>query len=311
MVVGIVLAAALVAGSAAAQQSTPCDAEFPEQAWELVSDEAGVAAYQAGMRVAEAERYARTARQVATWVGEDFGSFPGATLCVYAAEVELEPSRLVEAGHHPRGQRIHAVRYLDTKLIYIDAQQPQLVEDAVALGIAHIAMWHEGGGEGYPEPLAGAISQWYVARRNGKLPVHHTNMRLALFFNNPRNEQAAFDWFLGEQEPTVAWNPQFQESPIGDFIDFAVKTNGPEILRSPTPAEWTAAEEGWRQALREELLEGRGETRGWMGGVAIAVGVVLAALGMAIWGRIRNKRKQKPIGEIAVVEGFFDRSDRG
>ena len=305
------IAAALTAGTAFAQQATPCDEEFPEETWDFVSDEAGVAAYHAGMQVAEAERYARTARQVGEWVSQDFGSFPGATLCVYAAEVELEPSRLVEAGHHPRGQRIHAVRYLDSKLVYVDAQQPQLVEDAVALGVAHIAMWHEGGGIGYPEPLAGAISQWYVARRNGKLPVHHTNMRLALFFSNPRNDQAAFDWFLGDQEPTVAWNPQFQESPIGDFIEYAVNTFGPEILSDPTPTEWTTAEESWRQALREELLQGRGETRGWIGGVAIAVGVVLAALGMAIWGRIRNKRKQKPIGEIAVVEGFFDRSDGG
>lgn len=303
LIVVIVLLSIPVSG-AGAQDQSPCEVRFPEQVWEPAAEAGGVDVYRAALTQAIAERFASTAVDAAAMIRADLGLFPNTTLCIFGTETALNPEGLL-----PPGQRLHAATFVAEALVVVDAQQIRLVDDAIVFGMAHIGLWHlaaAGGDEGYPEPLAGAIKQWYVARVGGSLERHHSIMRVANFFNDPEGKVDSTDWFTGVQVPIIAWNPEYQENPIGDFVDDAVARNGTRLLQEPNAAAWAAAEVVWRDALREELLQGADESRDWIGGVLLATGAVLGAVGLALWGRRQNRRKQVPIGEIAHVEGFFD-----
>lgn len=302
--VALVSASTFAAAGALAQAESPCEERFPEQDWFAVSDADGVDTYQAALSQEIGERFAATAADAASVIKADIGVFPDTTLCVFGGSTTLNSEGLL-----PEGQRLHAATFAADAVLVVDAQQARLVDDAITFGMAHIGLWHlaaEQGDSGYPEPLAGAIKQWYVSRASGNLEQHHSVMRVSNFFNDPEGDASAADWFADSQVPIIVWNPEYQESPIGDFVEDAVARNGTQMLRQPEKAEWAAAELVWRSALREELLQGADESREWIGGVLLAVGAVLGALGLALWSRHQNRRKQEPIGEIAHAEGFFD-----
>ncbi len=277
---------------------------FPEQDWVHVSDANGIDAYQAGLTQEIGERFAATAANAASLMREDVGVFPDTTLCVFSGSTTLNAEGLL-----PPGQRLHAATFAEEAILVVDSQQTRLVDDAITFGMAHIGLWHlaaDNGTIGYPQPLAGAIQQWYVSRTAQKLDQHHSVMRVSNFFNDPDGNAPPTDWFAARQDPIAVWNPEYQESPIGDFVEDAVARNGTALLQNPEPADWSAAELVWRAALRDELLQGADRSNEWIGGALLAAGAILGALGLALWGRRQNRRKQKPIGEIATAEGFFD-----
>jgi len=312
LIAGAMLATvvAIPHGSAARGQPTsPCGERFPAQDWVHVSESGGVSVYRAALDQVVAERFANTAMAVAADLRRDLGAFPASTLCVFGPDTALDATALEESGLHPPGARLHAAVFAEQALLFVDSQQVRLVEDAVAFGLSHIALWHLAAAQGevgYPDPLSGAVAQWFVARMNGSLEQHHATMRLATFFNDPGGDADASEWFASRQEPIMAWNPEYQESPIGDFIADAVARNGAEILQTLDPGEWAVADGVWRAALREELLQGADESRDWVGGVLITAGVLVAAIGLTWLGRRQRRRKQVPMGEIAHVDGFFE-----
>lgn len=296
------------AAPASAQGSTPCDERFPDQDWQLVQAGSGVTTYRAALAEEIAARFGDDAQATADLLAQDLGSFPPMTLCVFGGDTALDGSELEEAELLPPGQRLHAAAFREESLLFVDAQQIRLVSDAIALGVAEIALWHQSDGGGYPEPLAGAVAQWYAARQSEAVTnQHHATMRIFNFFNDPSGNAPPTPWLSAVQDPIAVWNPEYQDSPISDFVESAVAGSGPSILIDPQPEEWAAADVAWRAALRDELLQGADRSREWVGGVVIAVLVVLVAIAMALWGRRVNRRKQKPMGDIAVVERFFDR----
>ena len=310
MALGLTLLAAMwVVSPAMGQGASPCDDFFPDQEWQLVQAGSGVSTFRASLDEGVAARFGDDAEATAQRLVEDLGSFPPSTLCVFGSDTALDGSGLEEEGLLPPGQRLHAASFREEAVLFVDAQQFRLVPEAIALGLAETALWHLSGSEGYPEPLAGAIAQWYAARQSGKLEQHHSTMRVATFFNDPTGTAPPTPWLAGAQEPVAVWNPEFQESPISDFIEHAVAANGPSILVDPQPDAWAAADIAWKADLRDELLQGADRSREWVGGVVIATLVVVAAIAMAWWGRRVARRKQEAIADIAVVDGdFFDRT---
>lgn len=288
-----------------AQRSTPCDEQFSDQEWEIVQAGSGVTTYATELDPDIAARFAADAEGTAAAFAADFGSFHPSTLCLFGSATSLEASELEASGLLPPGQRLHAAAFKPEATLFIDTQQFRLVPDAIALGLAEIGLWHVAGPDGYPEPLASAIAQWYVARQNDKLEQHRSTMRVFSFFNDPSGTAPPTDWFAGKQEPLSVWNPEFQESPVGDFVATAIAASGPEILAKPDPAVWAQADIAWRSDLRDELLQGADDSREWVGGVLLAVGIVVLALLTGWWGWRRSRRPQVPMGEIAVVDGFF------
>ncbi len=306
----VVITVLVAPGAARAQAESRCDERFPDQEWELVIDEGGVTVHSAALDSGAAARFADDALEVAALLRSDLGSIPDMAVCVYGAHTTLDGSELQDMGLLPEGQRLHAAVFADEALLFVDAQQPRLVGDAISLGLANVALWHlasAAGENGYPEPLASAIGQWYAGRLNGKSATHRATMRVATFYNDPRGDADASDWLVATQQPISVWNPEYQESPIGDLVADAVAARGTGIIRNPDPAEWAAADIAWRAALRRELLQGAEESRDWVGGALIAGGSIVAAILLALWGRRRSRRRQVPIGDIAHVEGFFDR----
>lgn len=295
-----------LAAPAAAQDPSACASRFPAHAWTLVSEGASVATFRASVDESVAHRFAESATAAASMLAADLGEFPPTVLCVFGSDITLDAASLVDAGLLPSGQRLHAAAFIDEALLFVDTQQFRLVDDAIVLGLANIALWHSSGSDGYPEPLAGAVAQWYVARMADSLEQHHSTMRVFNFFNDPSGNAPPTDWFAGSQEPVAVWNPEFQESPIADFVESAVADSGTSIIVDPEPAVWEAADVAWRAGLRAELLQGAEGSRDWVGGVAIAVLVVVLAVATAWWGRRLSKRKQVPMGDIATVDGFFD-----
>ncbi len=306
----LVVAVSAVASDVGAQTESRCDERFPEPDWTLVAVDDGVTVSTAALKPAMAARFADHAFEIASLLRSDLGAFPDTTLCLFGPDVALDGSALQDAGLLPPGQRLHAARFADEALLFVDTQQARLVADAIAQGFTHIALWRvasDAGDTGYPEPLASAIAQWYAARLNGRLAAHRSTMRVATFYSDPRGNAPASDWFAGAQEPMSVWNPEYQESPIGALVEDAVSQRGTSVLQQPEPEVWAAAELAWRAALRQELLQGAHEARDWVGGVLIAGGALVAAVGLALWGRRQRRRRQVPVGDIAHVEGFFDR----
>ncbi len=305
-----VVTAVLAPLAARADTESRCDGQHPDQDWSPVTDDQGVVVYAAALDSSIAARFADDAREIAAMLRSDLGIIPEITLCLFGSDTSLDGSDLREKGLLPPGQRLHVAMFTADALLFVDTQQFRLVPDAIAVGFAHIALWQLAemeGRIGYPEPLAGAVAQWYAARRNGKLTTHRATMRVATFYGDPNGNAPASDWLSGAQEPLSAWNPEYQESPIGSLVDDAVAHDGTAILRDFDPEVWAAAELRWRAALRDELLQGADESRDWIGGALIAGGAVAAAIGFALWGRRQNRRRQIPMGDIAQVEGFFDR----
>lgn len=289
LVLGVVLLTTPVGRASAADAW--CDVHFPHEDWQPVGETEFLTVATAGLPEGQALRFADEASATARMLHDDLGPFPQLHLCVYGPDVRLAPTGIL-----PEGQRVHSVVFNDDATVYIGVLEASFFDEAHAFGLAYAALWQvatELGLDGYPEPLATTIGQWYLSRVAGKTELHHSQMRSGAFFADPSGKGvAATDWTSEAQPAIYPWNPQFQESPVADLVDYAVRTAGPEVLRNPTNARWQAVETSWQEALRDEALQGRSSGNDWVIGLAIVVGMVGLA-GLLAWLTRRSKRKFK------------------
>lgn len=278
----------------AAVASADCGDRFPNETWELVGETALLSVSAVGVPTEQALRFADEANATARLLEADFGEVPPLELCVFGREVRLDPTGLV-----PPGQLLHAAVFADEGTVYVGAIGSRLFDETHSFGLAYAVLWDQAarlGMEGYPEPLATAIGQWYLSRVSGKVELHHNQMRGGAFFRDPAGGGIeTTDWATAHQPPIYTWNPEFQEAPIGDLVDFAVGTYGTEVLSDPDPVRWADIEQEWQAALREEALQGTGGSgSAWVIGLAIVVGFVgLAALMAWLTRRSRIKAREQ------------------
>lgn len=277
-----------------------CAEMFPDVAWSYVAIDAPVTFATVGMSAAMAARYAADAERVANQIQEELGGLDGAAMCLTVPELPLDVGDLV-----PPGQRLHVAVFGEEKVFALSAVEIRMVDDAIAFGLPHIALWQVADdlnlADGFPEPLASTISHWYLARANNRLARHHAELVVQLFLDDPNPDQRtvadANSWVAGVREDPFTFDPQFIDSPMGAMIEYAVASRGVDILRTPDQEIWGAIENEWRVAMKAELLEGRSGSWGAEGGAAIIIFFVLLAILLAWLKHRENKRaaQRRPI----------------
>lgn len=299
--VSVLVLVVSVAGVAAAGPSLAgCSEHFPEAEWSPAGETDLLTVETAGLSPGQALRFAEEASITARWLDTDLGGLEPLTLCVTGRDVVLDGAGIVA-----EGQRLHSVVFNDDGTVVVDALEALFFDEAHAFGLAYAALWQVAaqiGTEGYPEPLATTIAQWYLSRAADKLELHHAQMRSGAFFNDPSGRGVATtEWTASAQPATYAWNPQFQESPLADFVEFAVASEGPAILRDPSGERWAALEQEWQAALREEALQGSTGGNAWVVGLGIALGMVALA-GLLAWLNHLSKRRTTEAARSRALE---------
>ncbi len=296
VIAGVVTVLAVVGTSASAQETATevgCEGMFPDVEWTSVHAAFPVTIRAEGVTRGLADRYTNDLRAGIDLIQPELGGLDDVEVCLFADELPLDSIAL----GWPVGQRLRAASFAPEGVVVLSAWNIGLVKPAGILGLAHQALWQRSDGT-YPEPLGGAVAQWYVARVTNRLERYHSNMRFA-------NLVEPFDpipWTAGTVESLMLWNPEFQESAIGDFVDFAVQNNGIEVIRSPDATTLEVIQAEWQRRL---LIEARGSdepTRGWIFGAAIVAGSILlaAALAFASWrigrgARVRSAERTIPV----------------
>jgi hypothetical protein len=260
-------------------QQAGCDALFPGREWTGTAAAGPVVVYGADMRIEELDRFTAEIDQFVALIQPEIGHLDGVSVCLFGGTVPLDPTAYV-----PLGQRVHALALTGEQVVVVEALDARLVQRAAGFGLAYLALWNLGAGP-YPEPLAYAVGQWYVSRVEDKVELHHEVMSRVAFFQGTLGT----DWTADVQSPTYAWNPQFQESPIGDLIDYAVEARGIETIVDPASVDWPALEARWAVDIEQELLGRSSPTTGWIFGLAFFLGMITLAVAMALIAR-RNKR---------------------
>lgn len=284
-----------------------CAERFPGVAWAPAESPAGVSIYAVDVAPAVVERFATDAAEVAAWLSADLPALEPIDLCLFGPEIRLDGTGIV-----PPGQRIQAAASGPESIVVVNTLELKRVKPAIAYGLAYAALWDQAQSlelGGYPQPLADAVSQWYMARAMDNLGAHHTTMLRANFLQDPSGTSPASDWTAaGEQARVFAWNPEFAESPVGDLVNFAVATHGAAVLTDPTTDTWVTLETEYRAALHEELFGDVGGSFGWPWGLTIVMVILVLALVLSSyeWRRKRRARRQQPVSE-PPIEGFFER----
>lgn len=270
-----------------------CAEKFPDVSWSSVAVEAPVTVATSGMSAEMAARYGRDAERVANLIQAELGGLEGSAMCLTVPEVRLDVGDLVA-----EGQRLHVAVFGEEKLFVLSAVEIRMVDDAIAFGLPHLALWQLaeelGLSEGYPEPLGSTISHWYLARDNDRMERYHSELVVQLFLDDPNPDQRtaaeATPWVSGVRPDPFAFDPQFVGSPMGDLISFAVESRGLDVVRDPVQQTWADLEREWRVAMKAELLAGREGSWGAEWGAAIIVFFVLLAILLALLRR-RQKRR--------------------
>jgi len=278
---------AIASPAALGQEAIGCDAVVPDRPWDQTIDLGPVLFRSSGLPEARAERFARSFAEAATVIDEEIGGLKGVEICVFDDLIPVDAQAL----GWPEGQSLRAVSLGPARAVLLSSWNIGLVEPAGYLGLVHQAQFGLADGA-YPEPLGGAVRSWYRARFSGRLDTDHSTMRYA---NLVRSIPEAIPWTAGSIEPTMLWNPQFQNSAIGDFVEYVVATAGVEALRDPGSVDFIALQDGWQ---RELLIEARGSERpttGWITGLIILavialVAGVLFAIGFSQRTRMRRQR---------------------
>ena len=270
-----------------------CAERFPNVSWSSVAVDAPVTVATSGMSAEMAARYARDAERVANMIEAELGGLEGSAMCLTIPGAQLDVGDLV-----PEGQRLHVAVFGEERLFALSAVEIRMVDDAIAFGLPHLALWQLadelGLPEGYPEPLGSTISHWYLARDNDRMERYHSELVVQLFLDDPNPDQRtaaeATPWVAGARPDPFTFDPQFVGSPMGDLISFAVESRGIDILRDPVQQTWAEIEIEWRVAMKVELLSGREGSWGAEWGAAIIVFFVLLAILLALLKR-RQKRR--------------------
>jgi hypothetical protein len=284
---------AFVSAEPAESLDDRCAGMFPDIEWYPVVVDAPVSLATAGMSAEMSERYGRDAERVANRIQAELGGLEDTAMCLTIPEIELDVGNLVASG-----QRLHVAVFGEEKVFALSAVEIRMVDDAIAFGLPHIALWQLadelGLADGYPEPLASTISHWYLARDNDRLERYHAELVVQLFLDDPnpdlRTAADATLWGAATREDPFTFDPQFVASPMGDLIDYAVAARGVDVLRDPAQQTWGTLENEWRTAMKVELLDGRSGSWGAEWGVAIIVFFVLLAILLA-WLKRRERKR--------------------
>ena len=165
-----------------------CAERFPHVSWSSVAVDAPVTVATSGMSAEMATRYARDAERVANMIEAELGGLEGSAMCLTIPGAQLDVGDLV-----PEGQRLHVAVFGEERLFALSAVEIRMVDDAIAFGLPHLALWQLadelGLPEGYPEPLGSTISHWYLARDNDRMERYHTELVVQLFLDDPNPDQ--------------------------------------------------------------------------------------------------------------------------
>ncbi len=273
-------------GVATAAEASGCLEHFPATDWTESALVGPATLWIADIEDAVAARYADQVAAITEILESDLGALDSIDVCIFGSEVRLDAADLL-----PDNQRLHAVVFPQDDTVVVGAILPQFLEEAVAFGLAYAALWQVGEdlpADGYPEPLATTVGQWYMARVKDRLDQHRSAMRTGLFFSDPEGKAEGGVWTGEVQSTAYVWNPEFLESPIGDMVEFAVATRGVDVLRDVSTETWADVESEYRLTLRQELI-GDGSGSAWIVGAGIIIGVVVLA-GIAAWFAHRDRR---------------------
>lgn len=300
VIVGTLVVCLAAIPMAGAQSADRCAEAFPEAVWEPVPTSSAVPILASGVPDAQQRRFAQEIEAAAGWITAEMGAVAG-SVCLIGPESAFDRSRF-EEGSIP----FHAALVAEEGVIAVSTgEQLGRVGAAATFGLAHLRLWQEAGGAGWPEPLASAVAHWYRNRLLDRIEQRHVDARSSNFFAN----SSQIDWDEANQSPLLLWNPVANDSAIGDLVDHAVAAEGVSVLLDDDPGRWADREARWRVSLRTELTGRASPTTLWISGVAIAIGVVLVAA-LVAWLGFRSKRRlnaRRPTPP--PLPGFFSDDD--
>ncbi len=267
-----------------------CADHFPGVDWVTVEIDAPVAVATAGMTPEMAARFAGDVERNANLIQSEIGGLEGATACLATPELASAFSEFAA-----EGQRLHVGVFGEEKLLVLSAVEIRTVDDAIAFGLPHIALWQIAADldleAGYPEPLGSTIAHWYMARDTDRLDRYRNELVVAMFLDDPnpelRTAEDAISWVVDGKADPFFYDPQFIASQMGVFIDYATSVEGMTVVRDPSQETWADLENRWRITLRDELPRG---SFGAEWGVALVVTFLLLTVLLA-WGKRRQKKR--------------------
>ena len=271
----------VISAGAMSAQGAGCALISPEANWVKADRDTGsVAVFSADVSAGFLGRSLDDITDAMDLLDAELGGVGQVTVCLFAPQLKPRPEGITAAG-----QVLHAATLAGPGILAVEAL-PGTVRQTAGFGLAYLALWHQSGGSGYPEPLASAIGQWYSARLIDRLALHHVTMRRANLYTTG----SIIDWTAGSQQETFVWNPQFHETPIGDIVEFAVKERGVEVLATPDAEVWSSIEADWRTQLRVELTGRATPTTRWVVGLGLVFLLLLIAAATA---QLRRRAKRK------------------
>ncbi len=282
-----------------------CSEEFPGLEWTAYATDAPMTMATAGLNEATSERFAADVARVSKKVDADIGGLTDSVVCLATPELAEEFSSFVAPG-----QRLHAGVFGEKRLLVIVAVETRMIDDAIAFGIPHVALWQVGtelGLEGgYPEPLGSTIAHWYLARDTDRLDRFRNELVVTLFLDDPNPEERtaadALPWVGETKLDPYYFDPQFIGSQMGVFIDFAVAEEGAAVLRDPRQETWAELENRWRVSIRDEFP--RGDFGVWWG-VGIVVSFISLAILLALLKRYEKRRAARRRPTPPADESLF------
>lgn len=317
MIARVLLVVALfvlgVAAPAAAQSNGACAERFPEVEW--VRLDTSLEVYAAGVPTGHAERYAGEIEGAVIQINEHFGPFE-ATVCLFDPKSGFDQSRFVSGS-----DRLHALLLPEDDLLVLSTENIGLTGSAAAFGLTHLALWQYSGGAGYPEPQASTIAQYFRSEVRDRGIYDHAEAKAANFFG----PDVVTPWSTGIQANPLMWDPgrgrsgafgggydpvaaasAASSTHMADLVRFGFTEGGEGFIRNSDPAMWTDLEARWRTALTVELMGSAEPTRTWMGGLAIAIGIlVVAAIAVALGLLSKLRGRGRPETE-EPIPGFFE-----
>ncbi len=296
-VVALVMSAMTLASlsAASADAGDACAARYPEASWSIVAV-GPVSIEESGLAPEMAVRFADEIGIAEEWLVDEIGPFE-VTVCLVGTGSLFDADRYREGS-----QRFHIASDLEEQFVAMNTDRSVgFVAPAMAFALTQHALYQNNGPAAFPEPLASTIGHWYRARMLDRLPYYHNDEMTSNLFDT----ESRIDWTAGEQEIFRTWNPERNFRSIGDFVDFAARTRGMDILLVTDGAVWAGIEGDWRTALRVELTGRSTPTTGWKMGIAIVVTILVTGISVATISVVQQRRSKKRPPTDAPIPGFF------
>ncbi len=307
----MVLGGGSVAVSAGASS---CAEPFPGVNWERVDGltvELGVAGVPSG----QVDRFASEIESSASAIQRDIGGLDEVVVCLASPASAIDTSAYV-----PPTTRFHALLDGPNSLLALSTERVGNIKPAAAFGLTHLALWNASGGEGWPEPLASTIAQWYRAVALDRLELYHVQVQGIDFSTDPITGEGNYglsfstdpiiDWFASTQPAVRVWDPTTNEAPIGDFIDYTVAQEGTAVLLDTDEDAWQRREGAWRTALVADLTGRTTPTTTWRNGVIASLVLIVVASLLALGGWAAKRRLRRRSSTPAPIPGLFSGDER-